>query len=190
MHRRILRFPVLTKSLEVHPHCLGELRHRQVRVAIEGGPHFIWDTIKNIPSGRHGVGMHISSPPGVVGLGSGTYRSTMDDRHQSLTSRRCPIHTSKALTRRTEKSRQCEVSTTQIRAGCKKPAEPAGLIVVKRMRRVVTPPSRCSLHKKNRRENDQARYAPNDTHHQYKVHSETTFTKESPRRRPPRPNPT
>jgi hypothetical protein len=68
MHRQILHFPVPTKGLEVHPHCLGELRHRQVRGAIEGRPHFLWDDIKNIPNGRHGTGMHVSLPPGVVGF--------------------------------------------------------------------------------------------------------------------------
>jgi hypothetical protein len=60
MHRQILHFPVPTKGFEVHPHCLGELRHRQVRVAIEGGPHFLWDDIKNVPNYRHGVGIHVS----------------------------------------------------------------------------------------------------------------------------------
>jgi hypothetical protein len=68
MHRQILRFPMPTKGLEVHPHCLGKLWHRQVRVAIEGGPHFLWDDIKNISNGRHGIGMHISLLPGVVGF--------------------------------------------------------------------------------------------------------------------------
>ncbi len=60
MHRQILGFPVPAECLQIHPHSLGELRHGQVRGAIEGGPHFIWDDIKNVPNGRHGVGMHVS----------------------------------------------------------------------------------------------------------------------------------
>jgi hypothetical protein len=40
----------------------------------------------------------------------------------------------------------------------------------------VTPPIRSPL-QKNRRDDDQARYAPDDTHHQYKVHSETPLQK-------------
>jgi hypothetical protein len=60
MHRQVLRFPVSSECLRIHPQGLGELRHRQVRVAIEGGPDLIRDDIKTVPSGRHGVGMHVS----------------------------------------------------------------------------------------------------------------------------------
>ena len=43
-----------------------------MRVAVEGGPHFLWDDIKNVPNGRHGIGMHVSFCRPVL-LGSGTY---------------------------------------------------------------------------------------------------------------------
>jgi hypothetical protein len=77
MHRQVLRFPVPSECLRIHPQGLGELRHGQMRVTVESGPDLIWDDIKNVPNGRHGVGMHISLLPGVVGLSSGTYDLTM-----------------------------------------------------------------------------------------------------------------
>jgi hypothetical protein len=60
MHRQILHFPVSSECLQIHPQGLGELRHGQVRVTIEGGPHFLWDDIENVSNGRHGTDMHIS----------------------------------------------------------------------------------------------------------------------------------
>jgi hypothetical protein len=77
MHRQVLRFPVSSECLRIHPQGLGELRHGQMRGTVESGPHLLWDDIKSVHNGRHGIDMHISLLPGVVGFGSGTYDLTM-----------------------------------------------------------------------------------------------------------------
>lgn len=166
MHRQALRFPVPSECLRIHPQGLGELRHGQMRVAIEGGPDLLRDDIKNVPNGRHGIGMHVSPCcPALVVVPGLTFLDLVESTMDSIAIgpdewADAPSIPQNAPTRRAEIEAVRGIHHEKTRR-----VRRAFLIVTFNDALVVTPAKPLPLHKENRREDEHPRQSPHDSHH-------------------------